>query len=59
MSNDGARAAFVEAFYEVVAPSVEDISVSIEVSCTYACPNTVSRVPLQRRPSTRAVLLLE
>lgn len=31
MSNDGARAAFVEAFFEVVAPKVKQVSVAIEV----------------------------
>lgn len=31
MSNDGARAAFVGAFYEVVAPKIKQASVSIEV----------------------------
>ncbi|CAM9821657.1 unnamed protein product [Ectocarpus sp. 6 AP-2014] len=30
MSKDGARAAFVGAFFEVVAPSIQDVSVAIE-----------------------------
>lgn len=33
MSNDGARAAFVEAFFEVAAPKAKKISVAIEVIC--------------------------
>lgn len=32
MSNDGARAAFVEAFFEVAAPKAKKVSVAIEVS---------------------------
>lgn len=31
MSSEGARAAFIEAFYEVIAPKVKQISVAIEV----------------------------
>lgn len=31
MSNDGARAAFVEAFFEVAGPKVKKVSVAIEV----------------------------
>lgn len=32
MSNDGARAAFVGAFFEVAAPKVKKVSADIEVS---------------------------
>lgn len=31
MSNDGARAAFVGAFFEVAAPKVKRVSLAIEV----------------------------
>lgn len=31
MSNDGARAAFVAAFYEVAAPKIKQTSLAIEV----------------------------
>lgn len=31
MSQDGARAAFVGAFFEVVAPNIKEVSVAIEV----------------------------
>lgn len=33
MSNDGARAAFVEAFFEVAGPKIKKVSVAIEVIC--------------------------
>lgn len=32
MSNDGARAAFVGAFFEVVAPKIKKVSADIEVT---------------------------
>lgn len=34
MSNDGARAAFVEAFFEVAGPKIKKVSVAIEVICS-------------------------
>lgn len=40
MSNDGARAAFVEAFFEVVAPKVKQVSVAIEVQQECWCHRT-------------------
>lgn len=42
MSNDGARAAFVEAFFEVAGPKVKKVSVAIEV-CQVCLFREVSR----------------